>query len=88
MDTVVLERETTSAPAKRRLRFGPKQLALAGLVLAIILGGILGGVFTPTEAASVAAGGEHQDRHVLHTATQHGSSHDPQSARQVAELSR
>ena len=40
MDTVVLERETTSAPAKRRLRFGPKQLALAGLVLAIILGGI------------------------------------------------
>jgi membrane fusion protein (multidrug efflux system) len=40
MDTVVLERETTSAPAKRRLRFGCKQLALAGLALAIILGGI------------------------------------------------
>jgi membrane fusion protein, multidrug efflux system len=40
MDTVVLERETTSAPAKRRLRFGRKQLALAGLALAIILGGI------------------------------------------------
>ena len=40
MDTIVLERETTSAPAKRRLRFGRKQLALAGLALAIILGGI------------------------------------------------
>ena len=40
MDTVVLERETTSAPAKRRLRFGRKPLALAGLALAIILGGI------------------------------------------------
>lgn len=40
MDTIVLEREATSAPAKRRLRFGRKQLALAGLALAIILGGI------------------------------------------------
>jgi membrane fusion protein (multidrug efflux system) len=40
MDTVVVEREATSAPAKRRLRFGRKQLALAGLALAIILGGI------------------------------------------------
>jgi membrane fusion protein, multidrug efflux system len=40
MDAVVLERETTSAPAKRRLRFGRKQLALAGLALAIILGSI------------------------------------------------
>src|SRR6201981_134976 len=40
MDTIVLERAPTSAPVKSRLRFGRKQLALAGLALAIILGGI------------------------------------------------
>jgi membrane fusion protein, multidrug efflux system len=40
MDTIVLERAATAAPVKRRLRFGRKQLALAGLALAIILGGI------------------------------------------------
>jgi membrane fusion protein (multidrug efflux system) len=40
MDTIVLERVATAAPVKRRLRFGRKQLALAGLALAIILGGI------------------------------------------------
>jgi membrane fusion protein, multidrug efflux system len=39
MDTVVLERAAI-APAKSRLRFGRKQLALAGLALAITLGGI------------------------------------------------
>jgi membrane fusion protein (multidrug efflux system) len=40
MDTVVLEWAATAAPVKRRLRFGRKQLALAGLALAIALGGI------------------------------------------------
>ena len=40
MGTIVLERAAIAAPVKRRLRFGRKQLALAGLALAIILGGI------------------------------------------------
>jgi len=40
MDTIVLERAAIAAPVKRRLRLGRKQLALAGLALAIILGGI------------------------------------------------
>ena len=40
MDTIVLERVATAAPVKRRRRCGRKQLALAGLALAIILGGI------------------------------------------------
>jgi membrane fusion protein, multidrug efflux system len=40
MDAIVLERAATSAPVKSRLRFGRKHLALAGLALAITLGGI------------------------------------------------
>ncbi|HYZ41763.1 MAG TPA: HlyD family secretion protein [Stellaceae bacterium] len=40
MDTIVLDRAATSAPAKRRRRFGRKHLALAGLALAITLGGL------------------------------------------------
>jgi membrane fusion protein (multidrug efflux system) len=40
MDTLVLERVATSAPVKSRLQFGRKHLALAGLALAIALGGI------------------------------------------------
>ena len=40
MDTIVLDRATTSARAKRRRRFGRKHLALAGLALAITLGGL------------------------------------------------
>ena len=39
MDTIVFERAATAAPVKTRPRFGRKQLALAGLVLAITLGG-------------------------------------------------
>jgi membrane fusion protein (multidrug efflux system) len=39
MDTVVLERVATPAPVKSRLQFGRKPLALAGLALAITLGG-------------------------------------------------
>jgi membrane fusion protein, multidrug efflux system len=40
MDTVVIERVATSIPVKSRLQFGHKHLALAGLALAISLGGI------------------------------------------------
>jgi len=40
MDTVVIEREATSTPVKSRLQFGHKHLALAGLALAITLGGV------------------------------------------------
>jgi membrane fusion protein (multidrug efflux system) len=40
MDTVAIERAATAVPEKRRLRFGLKHLALAGLALAITLGGI------------------------------------------------
>jgi membrane fusion protein, multidrug efflux system len=40
MDTVAVERAATAIPVKRRLHFGRKQLALAGLALAITLGGI------------------------------------------------
>ena len=40
MDTLVLERSTVAAPVKIRPRIGRKQLALAGLALAITLGGI------------------------------------------------
>jgi membrane fusion protein (multidrug efflux system) len=40
MDTVVIERVATSTPVKSRLQFGHKHLALAGLALAISLGGI------------------------------------------------
>jgi membrane fusion protein (multidrug efflux system) len=40
MDTIVLERVATSTPVKSRLPFGRKQLALAGLALAIVFGGI------------------------------------------------
>lgn len=39
MDSVVLERVATSARVKSRLQFGRKHLALAGLALAITLGG-------------------------------------------------
>jgi membrane fusion protein, multidrug efflux system len=40
MDTIVLERVAASAPAKRRLRIGRRRLAVAGLALAIMLGGV------------------------------------------------
>jgi membrane fusion protein, multidrug efflux system len=40
MDTVFLERVATSAPVKSGLQFGRKHLALAGLALALTLGGI------------------------------------------------
>ncbi len=40
MDTIVLERAATAAPAKAGLKFGRKTLALAGLGLALTLGGI------------------------------------------------
>jgi membrane fusion protein (multidrug efflux system) len=40
MDTIVLDRVATSAPMKSRLQFGRRHLALAGLALAITLGGI------------------------------------------------
>jgi membrane fusion protein, multidrug efflux system len=40
MDTVVLERAVTGAPVKIRLKFRRKTLALAGLALALTLGGI------------------------------------------------
>ena len=40
MDTIVLERAATSTPVKSRLLLGRKHLALAGLALAITLGGI------------------------------------------------
>jgi membrane fusion protein (multidrug efflux system) len=40
MDPIVLERAATAAPVKRRLRFGRRHLALAGLALAMTLGGI------------------------------------------------
>jgi membrane fusion protein (multidrug efflux system) len=40
MDPFVLERAATAAPVKRRLRFGRRNLALAGLALAIALGGV------------------------------------------------
>jgi membrane fusion protein, multidrug efflux system len=40
METIVLERAATSAPVKSRLQFGGKQLAIAGLALAVTLGGI------------------------------------------------
>jgi membrane fusion protein, multidrug efflux system len=40
MDAVALERVAVPAPAKRRLQFGRKQLAIAGLTLAVTLGGI------------------------------------------------
>jgi membrane fusion protein, multidrug efflux system len=39
MDTIVVERAAASAPAKSRPQFGRKHLALAGLALAMILGG-------------------------------------------------
>ena len=39
-DTIVIERAATAIPAKRRVKFGLKRLALAGLALAITLGGI------------------------------------------------
>ncbi|MGC2199608.1 MAG: HlyD family secretion protein [Stellaceae bacterium] len=40
MDTIVLERVATSAPVKSRLQFGRRHLVLAGLALAVTLGGI------------------------------------------------
>ena len=40
MDTVAVERAATAIPVKRRLQFGSKHLALAGLALAIALAGI------------------------------------------------
>ncbi len=40
MDTIVLERAATSTPVKSRLQFGRRHLALAGLALAITLGGV------------------------------------------------
>jgi membrane fusion protein, multidrug efflux system len=40
MDTITIERAATAIPAKRRLKFGLKRLALACLALAVTLGGI------------------------------------------------
>jgi membrane fusion protein, multidrug efflux system len=40
MDTVVLERVATAVPVKSRRQFGRRHLALAGLAVAIILGGV------------------------------------------------
>src|SRR5229473_2837755 len=40
METIVLERVTTSAPVKSRLQFGRKHLAIVGLALAVTLGGV------------------------------------------------
>ena len=40
MDTIVLERAATPAIVKSRPRFGRRQLAVAGLALAVTLGGI------------------------------------------------
>src|SRR6516164_5811366 len=40
MDTIALERAATSAPVKSRLQFGRRHLALAGLALALTLGGV------------------------------------------------
>jgi hypothetical protein len=40
MDTVVLERAATPATVKSRPRVGHGQLAIAGLALAVTLGGI------------------------------------------------
>src|SRR4029077_12110055 len=40
MDAIVLERAATAAPVKSRPRIGRKHLALAGLALALALGGI------------------------------------------------
>src|SRR5215813_13989802 len=40
MNTIVLERAATSTPVKSRLQFGRRHLALAGLALAITLGGV------------------------------------------------
>ena len=40
METIVLERAASSAPVKSRRTFARKHLAIAGLALAITLGGI------------------------------------------------
>ena len=40
METIVLERAATSAPVKSRLQFGRRHLALAGLAIALTLGGL------------------------------------------------
>jgi len=40
MDTITIERVATAIPAKRRLEFGLKRLALAGLALALATGGV------------------------------------------------
>jgi membrane fusion protein, multidrug efflux system len=40
MDTVVIERAATATPVRSRLQFGLRHLALAGLALAITLGGV------------------------------------------------
>jgi membrane fusion protein (multidrug efflux system) len=40
METVALERAATAAPVGHRLKFGRKSLALAGLALALTLGGV------------------------------------------------
>jgi len=40
METIALERAATSAPVKSRLQFGRRHLALAGLALALTLGGV------------------------------------------------
>ena len=40
METIALERAATSAPVKSRLQFGRRHLALAGLALALTLGGL------------------------------------------------
>jgi membrane fusion protein (multidrug efflux system) len=40
MDTIVLERAATATPVKSRQQFGRRHLALAGLALAITLGGM------------------------------------------------
>jgi membrane fusion protein, multidrug efflux system len=40
MDTIAIERAATATPVRSRLQFGRRHLALAGLALAITLGGI------------------------------------------------
>jgi hypothetical protein len=64
METTVLERVTTSAPVKSRLQFGRKHLAIAGLALAVTLGGVgygrywwsVGRFIESTDGAYVANG--------------------------------
>jgi membrane fusion protein (multidrug efflux system) len=49
MDTIAIDRAATTIPVKRRVRFGSKQLALAGLALALSSGGIAYGRYWWTD---------------------------------------